>query len=90
MPGVSGVTVVTNACAFYHYTRGCGRYRSARHSLRPLFSRDIVLQSSGANRSARMLTHTLFKALAAVFDCCRNSLISSPFCKNSLDDNSNG
>jgi hypothetical protein len=25
MPGVSGVTVVTNACAFYQYTRGCGR-----------------------------------------------------------------
>jgi hypothetical protein len=25
MPDVSGVTVVTNACAFYHYTRGCGR-----------------------------------------------------------------
>src|SRR5580700_11333775 len=25
MPDVSGVTVVTNACAFYHCTRGCGR-----------------------------------------------------------------
>ena len=25
MPGVSGVTVVTNACAFYHCARGCGR-----------------------------------------------------------------
>jgi hypothetical protein len=25
MPGDSGVTVVTNACAFYQYTRGCGR-----------------------------------------------------------------
>ncbi|MEO6842085.1 MAG: hypothetical protein ABI192_15125, partial [Bradyrhizobium sp.] len=25
MPDVSGVTVVTNACAYYHYTRGCGR-----------------------------------------------------------------
>jgi hypothetical protein len=25
VPGVSGVTVVTNACAFYQYTRGCGR-----------------------------------------------------------------
>ncbi len=24
-PGVSGTTVVTNACAFYHTTRGCGR-----------------------------------------------------------------
>src|ERR1019366_7040028 len=25
MPDVSGVTVVTNACAFYQCTRGCGR-----------------------------------------------------------------
>jgi len=25
MPGDPGVTVVTNACAFYQYTRGCGR-----------------------------------------------------------------
>ena len=25
MLDVSGVTVVTNACAFYHCTRGCGR-----------------------------------------------------------------
>jgi hypothetical protein len=25
MPGVSGVTVMTNACAFYHCARGCGR-----------------------------------------------------------------
>ena len=24
MPDVSGVTVVTNACAFYHCARGCG------------------------------------------------------------------
>jgi hypothetical protein len=25
MPDVSGVTVVTNACAYYHCARGCGR-----------------------------------------------------------------
>jgi hypothetical protein len=25
MPGVSGVTVVTNSRVFLHYTRGCGR-----------------------------------------------------------------
>jgi hypothetical protein len=25
MPDVSGVTVVTNACAFYLCARGCGR-----------------------------------------------------------------
>jgi hypothetical protein len=27
MPDVSGVTVVTNARVYYHYTRGCGRTR---------------------------------------------------------------
>jgi hypothetical protein len=35
MPGDSGVTVVTNARAIYHTTRGCGRI-GARHSLLPL------------------------------------------------------
>jgi hypothetical protein len=37
MPGVSGVTVVTNACAFYTTHAAAGASR-ARHSLRPLFS----------------------------------------------------
>src|ERR1700730_3001888 len=38
MPGDAGVTVVTTLVCFVFYrTRGCGRYRSARHSLRPLF-----------------------------------------------------
>jgi hypothetical protein len=35
MPGVSGVTVVTNACAFYT-THAAAGASSARHSLRPL------------------------------------------------------
>jgi hypothetical protein len=34
MPGESGVTVVTNARVYYHYTRGCGRI-GARHSPAP-------------------------------------------------------
>jgi hypothetical protein len=38
MPDDSGVTVVTNARVYYHYTRGCGRI-GARHSLRPLIKR---------------------------------------------------
>ena len=38
MPGVSGVTVVTNARALLHYTRGCGRI-GARYFLRPLIFR---------------------------------------------------
>src|ERR1700681_735296 len=35
MPGVSGVTVVTNACAFYTTHAAAGAL-GARHSLRPL------------------------------------------------------
>src|SRR5260370_25306758 len=38
MPGVSGVTVVTNARAFYT-TRAAAGASSARHSLRPLIFR---------------------------------------------------
>jgi len=50
MPGDSGVTVVTNACAYYQCTRGCGRI-GARHSLRPLLSRaGNSEQSSGELR----------------------------------------
>jgi hypothetical protein len=50
MPGVSGVTVVTNARVYYHYTRGCGRTK------RPVFpapseERDKVhAHNSGASR----------------------------------------
>jgi hypothetical protein len=35
MPDCTGVTVVTISCAFLFCTRGCGRDRRARHSLRP-------------------------------------------------------
>jgi hypothetical protein len=38
MPGVSGVTVVTNARVFYT-TRAAAGASGARHSLRPLISR---------------------------------------------------
>jgi hypothetical protein len=38
MPDVSGVTVVTNACAFYHCARGCGRVE------RPAFPAPFVLR----------------------------------------------
>jgi len=47
------VTVVTNACAFYHTTRGCGRYRSARHSLRPLFRRKDFMATTRAQSARR-------------------------------------
>jgi hypothetical protein len=44
MPGVSGVTVVTNARAFYT-TRAAAGASSARHSLRPLISGGATLMA---------------------------------------------
>jgi len=41
MPDVSGVTMVTNACAFYHCARGCGRAE------RPAFPAPSDLQKAG-------------------------------------------
>jgi hypothetical protein len=54
MPGVSGVTVVTNACAFYHCARGCGRAE------RPAFPAPLIEEGgkfkskTRAHRAARM------------------------------------
>jgi hypothetical protein len=45
MPGVSGVTVVTNARAFYT-TRAAAGASSARHSLRPLISGGAMLMAN--------------------------------------------
>jgi hypothetical protein len=45
MPGVSGVTVVTNARAFYT-TRAAAGASGARHSLRPLFSEGRTISSN--------------------------------------------
>ena len=57
MPGVSGVTVVTNACAFYFAHAATGA-SSARHSLLPFWGALLPLfeeggifkQNSGASR----------------------------------------
>jgi hypothetical protein len=46
MPGDSGVTVVTNARATYHSTRGCGRI-GARHSLLPSWGSTAPSDPSG-------------------------------------------
>jgi hypothetical protein len=46
MPGVSGVTVVTNARVYYHTTRGCGRIG------RPAFPAPSV--SRGRNVQAKL------------------------------------
>src|ERR1700722_17248666 len=50
MPGVSGVTVVTNACAFYTPHAAAGA-PSARHSLRPSDFRGRKLRQKLARKS---------------------------------------
>ena len=50
MPGDSGVTVVTNACAYYTHSRAAAGAPSARHSLRPLTERAEVQANSGQLR----------------------------------------
>jgi hypothetical protein len=40
MPGDSGVTVVTTLVCFFHFAHKAAGAASARHSLRPLFSRE--------------------------------------------------
>jgi hypothetical protein len=64
MPGVSGVTVVTNACAFYtpHAAAGAS---SARHSLRPLISegRTFRVKLAQITRENAKLWLVLFEKL---------------------------
>ena len=52
MPDVSGVTVVTNACAYYT-THAAADAPSARHSLRPLMPRAKILSNTRVLRAAR-------------------------------------
>ena len=52
MPGVSGVTVVTNACAFYQYTRGfCNGRRRVNPFLRYPLAGHLLLSGIGAGPS---------------------------------------
>jgi hypothetical protein len=53
MPGVSGVTVVTNARAYYS-TRAAAGASGARHSLRPRFRGREISGTTRANCVARM------------------------------------
>ena len=57
MPGVSGVTVVTNARATYHYTRGCGRIGRPAFPVPSVLKRATFMHSSGAIRAARSRRH---------------------------------
>jgi hypothetical protein len=62
MPGVSGVTVVTNARVFYTPRAAAGA-SGARHSLRPLFSEGAnFLQNSGASRRENAESYSNFIA----------------------------
>src|ERR1700728_2093761 len=57
MPGVSGVTVVTNARVYYT-TRAAAGASGARHSLRPLYFRGRkFLHNSGASRREKADVH---------------------------------
>src|SRR5204863_8487124 len=58
MPGDSGVPVVTNSCAYYHCTRGCGCI-DTRHSPRPLLLRAAkqFLQNSRESRRGNAEAH---------------------------------
>jgi hypothetical protein len=57
MPGVSGVTVVTNARAFYP-TRAAAGASGARHSLLPLILEGQCSCTTRPHRAARTRTHT--------------------------------
>jgi hypothetical protein len=54
MPGDPGVTVVTMLVCFVSFrTRGCGRYPSARYSLRPLISQGQEFKAKLARNMRR-------------------------------------
>ena len=54
MPGVSGVTVVTNACVYYQYTRGCGRIERPAFPAPSVFrERDVMAKLARKARRDR-------------------------------------
>jgi hypothetical protein len=53
MPDVSGEPVVTNACAFYTYTRGCGCIERPAFPVPSVWSRAENLGTTRAHRAAR-------------------------------------
>ena len=52
MPGDSGVTVVTNSCAFY-FAREAAGASGARYSLRPLISQGQEFKAKLARKARR-------------------------------------
>src|SRR4030081_3544349 len=70
MPGRSGVTVVTNSCAFYFAHEAAGA-SGARHSLRPLNSESGTFPAKLARKAAarsrsRVRRHCVLPSLRAV------------------------
>jgi len=75
MPGDSGVTVVTNACAFYtpHAAAGAS---SARHSLRPHLG-EVFMHNPGVSR--RGMDDSCLFAVIARSEATKQSILALPF-----------
>jgi hypothetical protein len=56
MPGVSGVTVVTNARVYYHTTRGCGRIG------RPAFPAPSIERAGSRQQTSRKTSGEIAKS----------------------------
>jgi hypothetical protein len=63
MPGDPGVTVVTNARAFYHTTRGCGRTR------RPAFPAPSLERAEGFQQNSGESRREIADAFSDVIAC---------------------
>jgi hypothetical protein len=62
MPDVSGVTVVTNACAYYQYTRGCGRAK------RPAFPAPFDFEGGLSWKNSRETRGEIAKLCRLLFE----------------------
>jgi hypothetical protein len=61
MSDVSGVTVVTNACVYYHYTRGCGRAERPAFPAPSVFGGKAFRSNSGELRRENAQVCLLFE-----------------------------
>ena len=63
MPGVSGVTVVTNARVYYQHTRGCGRIGRPAFPAPSMSEGGIYRQTSG-EQAARSSRHVCKRSMS--------------------------
>jgi hypothetical protein len=75
MPGVSGVTLVTNACAFYA-THAAAGASSARHSLRPHLGEGFMHDSGVSRRGS---DDSCLFAVIARSEATKQSILALPF-----------